>query len=154
MELKRDLFVIQKKSVFRIILGIIFLMLSLAWLVNRETNDQIIRPFDWLFLGVFVMNGVVHSIEGLGFSLARLFGKAFILIDHERIVIKTGVFAKEQNVSWQVIKSIAHKPVRCQIARNNGSSVILNLSKLDYSLIKEIKSSINNIAIGKGLEVS
>lgn len=154
MELKRDLLKIEKKSVFKIIVGMLFFVISIAWIVDKNINDQIIRPFDWLLLGIFVLNGVVHSIEGFGFSLARLFGKAFILIDNERIVIKTGVFAKEQNVSWQDIKSIANNPIRCQIARNDGTSVTLKLSKLDYSLIKDIKSTIIVFAKEKGLEVS
>lgn len=154
MVLKHDLLLIERKSLFRIILGIIFLMLSLAWLVIKETNEQIVRPFDWLFLGVFLINGIVHLIEGSGYSLSRLFGKAFILIDIERIVIKTGVFAKAQNISWQDIKSITHKPVRCQIVRNDGTLITLNLSKLNYSLVKDIKSTINDIANEKGLKVS
>lgn len=154
MELKRDLLIIQKKSVFRITMGILFFVISIAWIVDKEVNGQIISLLDGLFLGIFVMNGLVHSIEGFGFSLARLFGEAYIQIDSERIAVKTGVLKKEQNICWKDIKSISYKPIRFKVAKNDDTSMAFNLSKLDYSLIKEIKRAIIEIANEKGLEVS
>jgi hypothetical protein len=154
MELKRDLLVVQKKSVFRIIMGILFFVISIVWVIDLVINSKTSRPFDWLFFGVFVMNGLIHSIEGFGFSLARLFGKAFILIDTDRIAIKTGVLAKEQSVYWKDIKSLSYKPIRFKIVRNDNTSMTFNLSKLDYLLIKDMKISINEIANEKGLEVT
>jgi hypothetical protein len=154
MELKRDLLVIQKKSVFRISMGILFIVISIVWIVDLMIESKTDRLFDWLYFGLFFLNGIVFSIEGFGFSVSRLLGKAFIMIDNERIVLKPGVLVKEQNILWQDINSISNRPVRCQIARIDGTTVTLNLSKLDYSLVKEIKSTINEIANEKGLEVS
>ncbi len=154
MELKRDLLKIEKKSIFRIILGLLFIVISIIWIADKGINKQAIRPFDWAFFGVFLLNGIVHSIEGFGFSFARLFGRAFIKIDQEKIVIKTGIFAKEQSVAWQDIKSISNKPVRFQITRNDGTLLTLNLSRLDYLLLKEIKSTIENIANQNGIDHS
>lgn len=154
MELKRDLLKIEKKSVFRIILGLLFLVISIIWIAEKEINLQMIRPFDWVFFGIFLLNGVVHSVEGFGFSLARLFGSAFVLVDDAKIAIKTSVFAKEQNIAWQEIKSISSKPVRYQITRNDGTLITLNLSKFDYLLIKDIKATVESIAIDKGVQYS
>lgn len=53
-------------------------MISIAWIADRFFNNLAIRPFDWLYTGIFTLNGIVHSIEGFGFSFARLFGKAFV----------------------------------------------------------------------------
>lgn len=154
MELKRDLLIIQKRSVFRIIMGILLFIISIAWIVEKEVNEHVISLLDWLVFFVFIMNGFVHTIEGFGFSLARLFGKAFILIDNDRIAIKTGVLAREQSVDWIVIESISYKPIRFKVAMKDNSSMTFNLSKLEYSLIKDIKSAINDIATEKGLEIS
>lgn len=154
MEFNRDLLIIQKKSVFRIIIGILFFVISIAWIVDNEVNGQVISLLDGLLFGIIVMNGFVHSIEGFGFSLARLFGKAYIQIDSDRIVVKTGVLTKEQSVYWQDIKSISYKPIRYKVVKTDDTSMVFNLSKLDYSLIKEIKSAIVEIADEKGLEVS
>jgi len=152
MELKRDLLKFEKKSVFRIILGLLFLIIAVIWLAEKEINLQMVRPFDWVFFGIFLLNGVVHSVEGFGFSIAQLFGRAFVLIDDSKIAIKTSFFSKEQHIAWQEIKSISNKPVRCQITRNEGTSLTLNLSKLDYLLIKDIKATIEYIAKEKGVE--
>lgn len=154
MELKRDLLIIQKKSVFRIIIGILFFVISIAWIVDKEVIGQVISLLDGLLLGIFVMNGFVHSIEGFGFPLTRLFGKAYIQIDSKRIAVKTGVLTKEQSVSWQDIKSISYKPIRFKVVKNDDTTMVFNLSKLDYTLIKEIKSAVIEIANEKGLEVS
>ena len=154
MELKRDLLVIQQKSVFRISMGILFFIISIAWIVDLAISGNSKSPFDWFFFVIFVLNGLVHSIEGFGFSLARLFGKAFILIDNERIAIKTGVLAREQSISWVDIKSISYKPIRFKVARKDDTSMTFNLSKLDYSLVKDIKNTINVIADEKGLLIS
>jgi len=153
MELQRDLLIIQKKSVFRMSIGILFFVISITWIVDKAYNSQIINLLDGLLLGIFVLNGFVHSIEGFGFPLARLFGKAYIQIDSERIAVKTGVLTKEQSVSWQDIKSISYKPIRYKVVKNDDTSMAFDLSKLDYSLIKEIKSAIVEIANKKGLEV-
>lgn len=154
MELKRDLLVIQKKSVFRIIMGILFFIISITWIVDLVISGKNNRPFDWIFFLIFVLNGLVHSIEGFGFSFTRLFGKAFILIDNERIAIKTGVLTREQSISWMDIKSISYKPIRFKVTRQDDTLLAFNLSKLDYSLVKDIKNSINEIANEKGLLIS
>jgi len=154
MELKRDLLVIEKKSITRIVFGILFFAISIVWIIDKKVTGQIISSFDWLLFVIFLLNGIVHTVEGFGFSLARLFGKAFILIDNEKIGIKKEVLSKEQNISWTDIKAISYKPIRFKVVKNDNTSFTFNLSKLDYSLIKEIKSTINEIAKEKGLHIS
>lgn len=117
-------------------------------------NGNSSSPFDWLLFVIFVLNGLVHSIEGFGFSFARLLGNAYIQIDSEIIAIKTGVLKKEQSIFWKDIKSVSYKPIRFKVTKNDDTAMTFNLSKLDYSLIKEIKSAINEIADEKGLEIS
>jgi predicted permease len=151
MELNKDLLKKEKKSVFRIILGILFFVFSIGWIVDRIINNQIIRPFDWFYFGIFALNGIVNSIEGFGFSLAKLFGKAFILIDMERIAIKTGVFDKEQNVFWNDMESIESKLNRFQVLKTDGTAHTIDFSKLDYALVQSIKATISGIANEKGL---
>ena len=153
MELKKDLLKKDKKSVFRIILGILFFVISIVYITDRIMNNQIIRLFDWFYFGIFALNGILHTFEGFGFSIAKIFGKAFILIDKERISIKTGVFAKEQNVSWIDVKTIVYKFNRFQVIKSNDSSVTFDLSKLDYLLLKNIKEVFGSIANENGIEI-
>lgn len=152
MELKKDLLKKEKKSVFRIILGILFFAISLYWITDRIVANLIIRPFDWLYTGIFALNGVVHTIEGFGFSIARLFGNAFVRIDNERISIKLRIFDKEQNVYWDSIKAIDYKLNKYQIQNLDNTSLTLDLSKLDYALKNDIKTIIDSIAKDKNLQ--
>ncbi len=70
MEFKTD-----KKSTFHITLGSIFFLISLIWVLDRNLNDLTIRPFDWFYSGIMMINGAINIIQGLGFSFAKLFGK-------------------------------------------------------------------------------
>ncbi|WP_423130150.1 hypothetical protein [Gaoshiqia sp. Z1-71] len=123
MEFKKDLLKKEEKSTFRIILGILFFVISIVWVADRIMDDLIIRPFDWLYTGVFALNGVVHTLEGFGFSIASLFGKAFVLIDNERISIKPGIRNKEQNIYWNSIKTIDYRLNKYHIKNADSTSV-------------------------------
>ena len=61
----------ESKSVPRIILGIIFLVLAIGWLTNKVIDNQSISLFDWGYSGIFALNGLIHVIEGLGFSITK-----------------------------------------------------------------------------------
>ncbi len=154
MELKKDLLKKEKKSIFRIILGILFFVISILWITDRIIDNLTIRPFDWLYTGIFALNGVVHTIEGFGFSIARLFGKAFIMIDNERISIKRGITEKEQKIYWKSIKTIDYKLNKFRVQNMDNTSMTLDLSKFDYSLKNEIRGIIDCIAKDKNILTS
>ena len=151
MEFKKDLLKKERKSVFRVILGILFFVISIIWIAVRINDNQIIRPFDWLYTGIFALNGIVHTIEGFGFSIASLFGKAFVLIDSERISIKPGIIDKEQNVYWKDVKTIDYKLNKFRFENIDNTNKTLDLSKLDYELKNKIKENIAGIAKDKNV---
>lgn len=151
MELKKDLLKKDKKSVFRIILGILFVAISIIWIADKITSDSIIRSFDWLYSGIFMLGGVIHTFEGFGFSLAKLFGKAFVLIDSNQISIKLGLSDKEQQIYWKDIKAIGYKFNKFQIRKHDNTNINLNLSKVDYALKNEIKEVVYTIAKNKNI---
>jgi hypothetical protein len=65
----------ENKSGFRVILGIVFLVISMAWISNKMSENQIISLFDWSFTAIFALNGLVHIIQGLGFTFTKGLGK-------------------------------------------------------------------------------
>jgi len=154
MELKRGLLKISKKSLFRIILGIGFPIIAISWIVAINVEYDDIRPFDWLYFGLFVFSGIIHIFEGFGYSFSKLFGNAFIMIDQNIIRIKNGVLEKEQHILWNEIASIDYKPTNFQITKKDKTTIALKLSNLDYSLIQEIKEIIRHIGKEKGTFVS
>ncbi len=152
MEFKRDLLKKEKKSIFRIVLGILLLVILGMWIINRILDNQIIRPLDWLFFGIIALNGIVHIIEGSGFSIAKLFGNAFVSIDDKLISIKLGIIDKEQNIYWNSIKKIDYNLNKFKIQNIDDVIITLDLSKFDYALKNEIKESIISIAKNKNIQ--
>jgi len=147
MELKKDLLKKDRKSTFRIILGILSLILSIVWIIEKSNHG--ITGFDWFYAGSFALSGVYQIIDEFGLSP----GKAFIFIDKDIISIKSGIFDKEQSIVWNDIKSIHYKNNCFEFFRSNNSSMTYNIKSLGYSLIKDIKQVIRGIASEKGIAI-
>ena len=154
MDLKIDLLKKPKKSLFRVILGILMFMLAISWIIIRVVENRNITPFDWIYSGVFSLNGIFHFVEGLGYSFESFFGKAYILINLKCISLKASVFDKEQSINWDEIKSIDYRLSKFEIEKKDNTNMILNLSKFDYISINEIKKAINDIAKEKSIQAS
>jgi len=151
MELKIDLLETKsKKSIFRVVFGILMFLSAISWFIFRIVEDRSITPFDWVFFGVLSFNGIFHFTEGLGYLL----GKAYILINLEWISLKASVFDKKQYVNWDEIKSIDYKFNKFEIEKTDNTNMILDLSKFDYRSINEIKKAINDITKEKNIQAS
>jgi len=151
MELKKGLLKKDEKS-YRIVLGVFNLVFSCG-LIYRIVFDTFTRPIDWFILGGFTLLGIALVAEGFGFSIERLFGKAYILINPELISLKTSVFAKEQSVYWNNIKSIDYKFAEFRIEKTDNTNMILDLSNFNSSLKNEIKEVIDSIAKEKSIKI-
>lgn len=154
MEYKRDLLKNNDKSIFRLIFGIAFLVISIFWIVTRFYENDLIRPFDWFYSGVFALNGVAHIFVGFGSSIERFFGKSFVHIDNDTINMKFGAFEKAQKVYWQDIISIDYVPHRFTFQMKDSSTKIFSLTKLDNSCISNIKEMISKIATTKAIKLN
>ena len=147
MELKIDLLEKKrKKSLFRVLLGIGFALIASLWIIIRFVEEKNITLFDWFYFGIFTLNGVVHFVEGLGYSSESFFGKAYILINSELISLKASVYDKNQLIKWSDIKTIDYKFNKYEIKKTDNTCMIINLSKFDYMSIQEIKKAIDCIA--------
>ena len=154
MELKKDLLKKNKKSLFRIILGILFLVISILWITDRIIDNLTIRPIDWLYTAILLLNGFVSTIDGFGVSIERLFGKAYIFIDNEQISIKRGITDKEQKIYWKYMKAIDYKLNKFRIQNIDNTSMTLDLSKFEFALKNEIKETIICMAKEKNILTS
>lgn len=151
MEYKKDLLQHHARSIFRLLLGIAFCLISILWMIARSADNEEIRLFDWFYSGIFTLIGLSHVFEGLGISIERFFGKAFVQIDNEKINIKLGVFEKEYNIAWHEIKSIECKSADITIQKLDNTTVFFSISKLDYSSITGIKEILSKLADSKDI---
>lgn len=146
MEYKRDLLQGNKRSNFRWIFGIAMVGMSIFWIISKGLGKDILGPFDWLYSALFGLSGIVHIMAGFGHPVERFFGKAFVHIDYQVISIKSGVFSKEQKADWPEIVSIEFKPNQFMIHKQDTSTQIISLSKLDFACISDIKAIVLTIA--------
>ncbi|MFA5974319.1 MAG: hypothetical protein WC780_18365 [Lentimicrobiaceae bacterium] len=154
MELKIDLLKQEKKSVFRIVIGILFILVSIVWAVSRYNNNRVISAVDWFFFGIMVLNGLTHIWGGFGLPLIRVFGESYVWIDDIKISIKTRVLGKEHSILWVDIKLINYKLNRFKVIRTNDTTLTLDFSKLEYSIVKDAKEIIGNMAKEKGIQIN
>lgn len=146
-----DLLSFRTKSKFVLVLGILLVLVAIGWFIAIWVRKGSASFFDWLFFILLLLNGVVQTSYGLGNPIERLFGKAFVRINSQAISIKTGVFDKKQTVKWSDIRSISYKPTNFIVTKKDNSTCMLSMSKLGYSLIKEIKNVVSNIANDKNI---
>jgi hypothetical protein len=59
----------HQRSTFRIVLGVILLLLGFSVIVARKLDGLTVSYFDWIYTFVFLINGVYHLFIGLGYRL-------------------------------------------------------------------------------------
>ena len=151
MELKIDLYEEKKKSLFKIIFGILYFLIVIAWIIIVIIGKTI-NPFNWISIVVFAFGGVVYIVEGLGYRLESLFGKAYIWINDDFISLKSSAFNQTQLINWNEIQCIEYKLNKFVIQKTDDSIQVIDLSKFEYVLNMKIKETIIDIAKEKNLE--
>ena len=146
MELKIDLLKEKRKSLLRVVLGILSFLVAIGWMITKIIGKEVVRPFDWVFCGIFALNGIAHFTEGLGYSLESFFGKAYVLINSEIIALKASIVNKEQLIHWDEIQSMEYKLNKFEIKKTDNTLLVINLSNFDYLLKEKIKQTIQCIA--------
>lgn len=142
----------KRKSKFALVLGIIFLVVSVSSIPIKLAEKNTLSTFDWIYFIVFFLNGIYWIIAlGLGLQVEGIFGKAYIRIDNEKIVFKTGVIEKLHEISWNEINSIEYNSSCFIIKRKNRSDYKIRVSNLESSTIQEIKALVDEISQSKNI---
>jgi len=155
MELKINLLKRGKKAPFGIVFGIICILIGIAFLISNNKVKGTSNLFDWIYAGCLALIGIPHLIEGLGtYSFDRLFGKAYVLVNAESILLKADVWSKKQFVNWSDVKSIDYKLNKFEIKKIDGATMIIDLTEFSYRLVIEIKQAIIGIAEEKNIQIN
>jgi hypothetical protein len=146
IKLNKDLLIIEEKSKTRIVVGLIFLAISIYWIAYRLDDALVFRLFDGFYAGLFALIGLVNLVEGFGISAGKFVGKAFVIVDDERISIKPGIFAREQTIHWPSVQSVDYELNRFRIRKTDNTTEVLDLSPLSYTVKIEVKEAVNHFA--------
>ena len=154
MEIKKNLLRSEKKSYVSFAVGVVFFIISIIWIVLKMRDGQKISLFDWFYVGIFALNGISYSMAGFGFRMVELFGKAFILINKEKISMKAKALEKEQTVLWSEIEKINYNFNKLQVHKTDNTTLTFNLSEIDFAFKNEIKEFIKSIANEKQISAA
>ena len=146
MEIKKNLLRSEKKSYVSFAVGVVFFIISIIWIVLKMRDGQKISLCDWFYVGIFALNGISYSISGFGFRMVELFGKAYLLINKEKISMKAKALEKEQTVLWSEIQKINYNLNKLHVHKTDNTTLTFNLSEIDYAFKNEIKEFIKSIA--------
>lgn len=150
MNYTKDLLQIRKKKLL-VVLGCAMIMLSIWYIPVKWMNEEPISIFDWGFMVVFLLNGTIQLLHGLGINEERLFGKAYITINDTGLRIKTAALAKEQSVNWNEVSSIHVGKWSVNFLQTNLNIKQIYLSKLDKETQQEVKEAIMAVADKNGI---
>jgi len=150
MNYTKDLLQIRKKKLL-VVLGCAMIMLSIWYIPVKWMNEEPISIFDWGFMVVFLLNGTIQLLHGLGINEERLFGKAYITINDTGLRIKTAALANEQLVDWNDVSSIHVGKWSVNFLQTNLNIKQIHLSKLDKETQQEVKEAIMAVADKNGI---
>ncbi len=154
MELKIDLLRKKEKSKTAIILASVSILFSIIWIPIKSLEHKALSTSDWIFSVYFAVYGVLALLMGFGYHFERIWGTAFIDIDHIHIIVKSGVWSKKQAILWNDIQSMDYKTNWYEIKKYDGSTVNLKFSDLEYSVLIETRDTINFIAAEKKITIT
>ena len=125
----------NKKSMFRVVLGVGSIIFGISYFMLPYFTTRDGKAIDWLVGLIFILNGFVRIIEGRGFNTSAFFGDSYIRINKEQIELKLGIFSKLRTFKIHDITKIQSKPTTVEIHQATSVYTVL-LGKLDYKSTK------------------
>lgn len=152
--LKIDLLRGSEISNFRLALAVIFFTVAVGWIAYKTMNQQPLVLFDAAIFIVFILNAAFQAIEGSGLSLSALVGKAYIIIDDEKLLLKPSVKDAEQRIVWDDVERLhlSGEMPGLEI-RGKSKSSRLDLSKLSAGMKSKTRETLRSIAKSKNIPI-
>ena len=150
MELFIDLIPKRKKSNLTILIGAISLAFPIIYFVLRIQGERDNLFSQWPIMVFLFLNGVNGIVTGLGYSVEKFFGSAYVQVDDDVIVVKTKVIKKAQSFVWSKIKTLDYKTNWFEITDLDGLKSRLILSDLEFKVLAETRDTISAIAEARG----
>lgn len=134
----------NKTSKAQVLFGILYILIAFAWIYMRIYDEK--KPifiFDWIYSFLFILGGLVQILEGMGFAILGLFGKAFILVNNNGIKYKTHIGSKAQDASWEEIDKVNFNPTHIEVVCKNKPNFLIKYSKFEYTEVQTLKNTIS-----------
>lgn len=155
MNYTKNLLKLKTNSKLQIILGFTMFALAIAWYPIQFHDKGNVSIFDWIFIALFSLNGIIQITTGFGFPPRSLLGKAYIVVNNDEIIYKPYVTKPERKASWSNIQSITSQTGRIDVYDSNGKCLsIIQPGCFDLPTLKELKAAIAAISKEKNVSFS
>lgn len=139
----------QRLNYLRLIGGLI--MMGATIYLGFYSSQQ---RYSLLQLSIFFIAGLYYTILGIGINPIHAFGKAYIIIDLNRIAVKKSIWTKEKEALWDSISEIQLNITAIRIKLNNGESFNFEYQMLDTDMAHELKTRIALTAKSKNIKIN
>jgi len=115
---------------------IIFIMILsyIALIFHTYTELSVSRL---IFSSLIVAMGILLLFDSFGFA----FKSAYINIDNEKLIVRSGLFSVEQKLFWKNIRMIELFEKRILFRKHNGKITVVETKRIP----EEYRSKLNNI---------
>jgi hypothetical protein len=144
----------QNRSKYRIVMGIISILIGIGLPIYSAIYEPLLNKFGWVFSLLFIVNGIIYFLAGLGITLPELMGKkTYLIFDEDEIRFKTSNFDKETILKADHIRKIVFQTKFNDFILKDNQIVKMYLTGFEYALIQEIKEGITEYARINGISV-
>ena len=154
MELKIDLSGNMPRSKGRMVLGGIICLFAISYLFVPLLDGGSISAWNYISFVVWLFIGGVHIFEGTGRSFEKIFGKAYTIINSEKIVSKNSWGVPEKSIYWDDIVSIEYVFNTLYVTKNNKNKQRVLLSRSDTVIDTAAKDFVEKMGVEKGIELT
>ena len=137
MKLKIDLISQKKKTLF-LVFGTGLFLIASARIVIYFFGNEAAKPFDWIYFGIFALQGLFFVYQGLE--------EAYLLINSELILLKNTLFEKKLFVAWNEVKSVNYRINRIEFVKTDDTIMTLYFETFNYASVQKIKETIAVLA--------
>lgn len=152
MEYKKNLFELPKKSIFRQIFGYFFTAFAFIYIGVQYFQIKEVTALNWIIFFCFLLTGIIHILEGYGRRYFCIFGKTYIIINDDDIILKRNPIRKERKINWNDIELIDYLNEEIRIFKKDETREIIDYSLFkDKETVSEVIQVLANIAEEKGI---
>jgi len=139
-EIKQQLISPPAKSIVRVIVASIALLIGIAMIILTVIPSQEQLPLSALLLACYLIPfSIYHLLEGIGISVRTMLGAAYLKINNETISIKQTSFSSLKQIKWDNVRKVRITLFSILFYDEEDKPTEIRYDNLDYSLIQRLK---------------
>ncbi len=94
---------------------------------------------------IFILATVITILIGLNFDPLRIFGKSYLQLDQNRLLVKRNSIGQSVSIDWETVKTLKIKREQLNVTFKSGKEANLDLHFLTIQNRKTVNSALESI---------